>query len=87
MIGIIKTNLSINTNNNEILDHQSYIENEESWDAFIEKVKSGYLFSKRHTANVENIVHDDFHLSCDIYTQGYHTKHIAYIEGRVITEY
>lgn len=86
MIKIIKTNLSLQVNN-EIIDHQSYIEKEESWEAFIEKAKSGYLFSKRHSVQVENIIHDDFHLSCDVYnSHGNHTKHLAYIEGRVLTE-
>lgn len=87
MIKIIKTNLSINKNNNKILDHQSYVEQEESWEAFIEKVKSGYLFSKRHSVQVENIKYDDYHLSCDVIKSSwYHTKHFAYIEGRMITE-
>jgi len=72
-------------NNNQILDHQSYVEEEESWEAFIEKVNSGYLFSKKHTVRVENIKHDDFHLSCDVYnSHGFLTRHLAYIEGRVI---
>jgi hypothetical protein len=82
---IIKTNLSIV--NDKIMDHQSYVEEEESWESFIEKVKSGFLFSKNRSVTVENIKYDEFHLSCDVNkTSGIHTKHFAYIEGRVITK-
>jgi hypothetical protein len=83
MIKIIKTNLSIA--NDKIMDHQSYVEDEESWESFIEKVKLGFLFSKNHSVKVGNIKYDDFHLSCDVdKSSGLHTKHFAYIEGRVI---
>jgi hypothetical protein len=85
MIKVIKTNLS--TNGNQIIDHQSYVEEEESWEAFIEKVKLGFLFSKRKPVRVENIVCDDFHLSCDVCNSYIvYTKHFAYIEGRVVVE-
>lgn len=81
---IIKTNLSIA--NNKIMDHQSYVEEEESWENFIDKVKSGFLFSKHHSVKVDNLKYDDFHLSCDVdKDSGVQTKHFAYIEGRVIT--
>jgi hypothetical protein len=85
MIKVIKTNLSIA--NDKIIDHQSYVENEESWESFIEKVKSGYLFSKNRSVKVDNLKYDDFHLSCDVdKSSGLHTKHFAIIEGYVITE-
>jgi hypothetical protein len=85
MIKVIKTNLSIV--NDKIMDHQSYIEEEESWESFIEKVKSGFLFSKTYSVPVDNIKYDDFHLSCDVdKSSGLHTKHFAIIEGYVITE-
>lgn len=80
---VIKTNLSIV--NDKILDHQSYVEEEENWNVFIDKVKSGFLFSKNHQVKVENIAYDNFHLSCDVYnSNGAYTKHLAYIEGRVL---
>lgn len=80
---IIKTNLSIS--NGKIVDHQSYVEEEKDWNSFIEKVESGFLFSKSYKVKVENIVHDDFHLSCDVFNSiGAFTKHLAYIDGRVI---
>lgn len=81
---IIKTNLSIA--NHKIVDHQSYVEEEESWNEFIDKVKSGFLFSKDKKVEVKNICYDNFHLSCDVYNRDgfFHTKHLAYIEGRVI---
>lgn len=79
---IIKTNLSMP--NDQIVDHQSYVEEEESWEAFVEKVKSGYLFSKNHKVNVTNIKYDEFHLSCDVDEFGSrHTKHLAMIDGCV----
>jgi len=79
---IIKTNLSIA--NDRIIDHQSYVEEEESWEAFIQRVESGYLFSKHHKVRVERIVYDDFHLSCDVYSEvDRHIKHLAMIEGYV----
>ncbi|WP_226035688.1 hypothetical protein [Aquibacillus saliphilus] len=80
---IIKTNLSIP--NGKIVDHQSYVQEEQDWDSFIEKVKSGFLFSKNKKVKVENIIYDDFHFSCDVNRDGLYTKHLAYIEGRVIT--
>lgn len=81
-IRVIKTNLSIA--NDRIVDHQSYVEKEESWESFIEKVESGYLFSKHHKVRVERIVYDDFHLSCDVYSEvGKHAKHLAMIQGYV----
>lgn len=85
MIKVIKTNISMHPVTSQIFDHQSYVEQEESWEAFIEKVKSGYLFSKKYKVEVENIKFDDFHLSCDVDKSGRLTKHFAYIEGRVIT--
>lgn len=76
---VIKTNLSISYGSNEILDHQSYIENEKSWELFVEKIKSGQVFSNRSTVKVENIVYDDFHLSCDVVNfTDFITKHLAY---------
>lgn len=81
---IIKTNLSMP--NNQIVDHQSYVEDEESWEAFINKVKSGYLFSKNNKVSVSNIVYDEFHLSCDVdKSGGLYTKHLAMIEGYVVS--
>lgn len=86
MIKVIKTNLSVHGTTGEIIDHQSYVEEEDSWDALIDKVHSGQLFSHGKEVNVENIKYDDFHLSCDVNRHpGTHTKHFAYIEGRVIT--
>lgn len=80
---IIKTNLSIVNGN--IVDHQSYVEDEEGWNEFIDKVKSGFLFSKDKKVDVKNIGYDNFYLSCDVYNRdGFHTKHLAYIEGRVM---
>lgn len=82
---IIKTNLSIP--NDKIVDHQSYVQEEESWEAFIEKVKSGYLFYKNHKVEVTNIVYDEFHLSCDVNKdKGNYTKHLAMIDGYVKTD-
>lgn len=82
---IIKTNLSIPNPNNRIVDHQSYVEEEESWEAFVEKVKSGYLFSKNRKVEVSNLVYDEYHLSCDVDETG---KHLAIIDGHVtISEY
>ena len=79
---IIKTNLSIP--NNQIADHQSYVEEEESWESFIKKVKSGYIFSENQKVNVSNIVYDEFHLSCDIDKKGEpYIKHLAMVEGYV----
>lgn len=79
---IIKTNLSIS--NGRFIDHQSYVEEEKDWNSFVEKIESGFLFSKNNKVEVKNIIHDDFHLSCDVYnSEGCLTKHLAYIEGRV----
>jgi hypothetical protein len=87
LIKVIKTNISIHGTTGEIFDHQSYIEQEESWEAFIAKVHSGHLFPHGKQVAVENIKYDDFHLSCDINKTGWnYTKHFAYIEGRVITK-
>ena len=82
---VIKTNLSIA--NGRIVDHQSYVEEEKDWDTFIKKVESGFLFSKTKKDKVENIIYDYFHLSCDVYNLGgIYTKHLAYVEGRVIID-
>jgi len=79
---VIKTNLSMP--NGVIVDHQSYVTEEESWGSFVEKVKSGHLFSNNHREKrVENIVYDDFHLSCDVYDSHGLTKHLAIIDGYV----
>ncbi|MCY7948035.1 hypothetical protein P8891_06170 [Bacillus atrophaeus] len=80
---VIKTNLSIV--NDKIVDHQSYVEEEKDWDSFIKKVESGFLFSKTKKVEVKNIIHDDFHLSCDVYnSMGSLTKHLAYVDGQVV---
>jgi len=84
---VIRTNLSMP--NGEVADHQSYTTEEDSWESFVEKVKSGNLFSRHwKEKRVENIIYDDFHLSCDIYdSRGVLIKHLAMIDGHVtVTE-
>ncbi len=82
LMKVIKTNLSMP--NGVIVDHQSYTTEEDSWESFVEKVKNGHLFSANHKEKrVENIVYDDFHLSCDVYDSLGLTKHLAMIDGYV----
>lgn len=82
---IIKTNLSVNFGTNEIIDHQSYVEEEDSWEEFVKKVKSGYLFShQKNRYEISNLKYDKFHLSCDLLDRsGRLTKHLAIVEGHV----
>lgn len=82
---VIKTNLSIA--GERIVDHQSYVQEEKDWESFVKNVKAGIVFSKHKKIEVSNIVHDDYHLSCEVFNdKGWITKHLAYIEGRVVTE-
>ena len=82
---IIKTNLSINAETNEIMDHQSYVQDEENWESFVKKVKNGFLFSNNKQLKINNLKYDDFHLSCEVVNpHGFLTKHLAIIEGHVL---
>ena len=74
---IIETNLSIDDKGN-IADHQSRIIQVESWESYIEEIKSGetkyrmsYLgnlhgCSLPKFCRVDNLAFDDFHMSCDV---------------------
>jgi len=76
MIKIIETHLSLD-NDNIIRDHQSRVIEYDSWDEYIELIKSekyklvngtmdGCILPR--SAKVENLIFDDFHLSCDVLT-------------------
>ena len=91
MILVIETNLSLDKEDN-IKDYQSRVIEIESWDDFINEVKeakciirSAYLGGMYgntipRSAKVENLIYDDFHLTCDVYNYaGQKTKKLAYI--------
>lgn len=75
---VIETNISID-DKGQIADHQSRIIQVESWESYIEEIKSGetkyrtsYLGnlhgrSLPRVYRVDNLVFDDFHMSCDVY--------------------
>ena len=75
---VIETNLSMN-DKGQITDHQSRIIQVESWEKYIREIKNGetmyrmsYLGSLHGCSlpkfcRVENLVFDDFHMSCDVH--------------------
>lgn len=90
MIKVIETNLSMDTADN-IMDHQSRIIEVEDWDSFVNEIKEAKTILRNSCignlhgctipkqAKVENIIYDDFHLSCDIYNYvGMKSKKLIY---------
>ena len=78
MIRVIETNLFMDYENN-IKDHQSRVIEIDSWEEFIDEIinaktvlRNSYIGSLHgntipRQAIVENLICDDFHLSCDVY--------------------
>ena len=88
---IIETNISID-DKGQIADHQSRIIQVESWESYIEEIKSGetkyrmsYLgnvhgCSLPKFCRVDNLVFDDFHMSCNVWNYANMlTKKLAYL--------
>jgi hypothetical protein len=88
---VIETNLTIDDKGN-IADHQSRIIQVDSWDSYIEEIKTGvtkcrtsYLGnlwgnSLPRYCKVENLVYDELHLSCDVWNYANMlTKKLAYL--------
>lgn len=91
MVKIIETNISMNYSN-EIIDHQSRIIEVSSWNEYIEEIKTRKTISRKSflgnligvtipkMAIVENLVYDDFHLSCDVINyKGIRDKKLCYL--------
>lgn len=80
MIKVIETNISLNPNYDYdiIIDHQSRVIEVESWEDFINEIKeaktvirNSYIGNMEGTtlpreSKIENLVYDDFHLSCNV---------------------
>jgi len=90
MVKIIETNLALDESG-EIVDHQSRVIEMDSWDSYINEIKnmeSVYRHSilgslhgvtlLKH-ARIENLLHDDYHLSCDVYNRFNTAKKLAYL--------
>jgi len=90
MIKVIETNLSLDYDDN-IIDHQSRVVEVESWEDYINEIKEGISVFRKSIlgcldgytiptkqSRVENIICDDFHLSCDVYRGNTKTKKLAY---------
>lgn len=88
---VIETNLSIDDKGN-IADHQSRVIEVDSWDSYIEEIKSGitkyrmsYLGdlvgnSLPRCSKIENLVYDELHLSCDVWNYAsILSKKLAYL--------
>jgi hypothetical protein len=89
LVRIIETNLSIG-NENEIIDHQSRVIEVDSWDKFVNEIKDSKSIDRQGTlwgltlprqCRIENLKYDDFHLSCDVYTDKKQKK-LAYLIGK-----
>lgn len=91
MIKIIETNLSIDENN-IIRDHQSRVIEVDSWDEYIQEIKNSKAIYRssiigslhgntiQNDSKVENLIYDDFHLSCDVINRyGIISKKLAYL--------
>ena len=91
MVKIIETYVS-SPNFNKFADHQSRVIEVNSWNDYVEEIKTkrtvcrksclGYLFgvSIPRNATIENLIYDDFHLSCDVINyEGQITKLFSYL--------
>ena len=76
MVKIIETHLFLD-NNNIIKDHQARVIEYNSWDEYVELIKSGkykLVFGTLEgcilprNAKVKDLIYDDYHLSCDMFT-------------------
>jgi hypothetical protein len=89
VVRVIETNLSLN-DTGEIVDHQSRVIEVESWETFINEIQEAKTVIRPSVignlhgtsipiqSNVEDIMYDDFHLSCNIYNhRGIKTKKLA----------
>ena len=77
MIKIIETNLSVD-GENTIKDHQSRVIEVDSWDEYIQEIKTSKTVVRNsvlgslhgttiaHNAKVVNLTYDDCHLDCDV---------------------
>lgn len=92
MVKVIETNLSLNENNNEIMDYQSRVIEVDTWNSFCNEIINGETIDRQSTlghlwgvsiprkATVRNIKYDEFHLSCDIHNyRGQKSKKLAYL--------
>jgi hypothetical protein len=92
IVKVIETNLSLNENNNEIMDYQSRVIEVDTWSSFIDEIKNGKTVDRQSIVGhlwgvsvsrksiVKNVKYDDFHLSCDIYNYaGQKSKKLAYL--------
>lgn len=91
MVRVIETNLSVN-DDDKIIDHQSRVIEVETWESYIDEILEAKtvirqsLYGNLHGntiprgAKIRNMVYDDFHLRCDIYSAtGMKTKKLAYL--------
>lgn len=88
MIKIIETRLSIK-DIDKLVDHQARIIEIESWDEYINEIKEGKSIFRHGSmhgetispkSTMENLIFDDFHLSCDIINfVGMKSKLLAYM--------
>jgi hypothetical protein len=93
LVKVIETNLSLQVNN-EIIDHQSRVIEVDNWKEYIDEIREaktvirksaiGYMegSSIPRNAEIEDLVFDEFHLSCTIYNyhnHGIKTKKLAYL--------
>jgi hypothetical protein len=91
MVRVIETNLSMMSwDGEEIADHQSRVIEVDSWQDFINEIKDGKSVDRIGTlwgltlpraCKIENLKYDDFHLSCDVYTD-IKQKKLAYLIGK-----
>jgi hypothetical protein len=99
MIKVIETNLSLNSDD-IIQDFQSRVIEVESWESFINEIEQAKTISRisvmgclegasiPREAKVENLIYDDFHLSCDVITRiGFKSKKLAYKEYPEVPNY
>lgn len=90
MVKIIETNLSMA--DDLIKDHQSRVIEVESWETFVNEIKEKKTITRNsclgslygctipRESKVENLIYDEFHLSCDVYNyRGNKTKKLVYL--------
>jgi hypothetical protein len=88
---VIETNISLDENNN-FIDHQSRVVEVDSWDDLVQEVinkkpviRKAYLGIMYgviipRNCTIENLVYNDYHLSCDITTyNGFKSKKLLYL--------
>lgn len=91
MMLVIETNIAINVDGS-VGDFQSRVIEIESWGSYIEEIKenkqiirnahigTSFGCSLPRVCKVSNIIHDEFHLSCDVELyNGMKTKKLSYL--------